>query len=89
MSCTVGNTGDVAAAAAEIDSTVDTVAEDRSCWPPPAVAVGSYSAHWMPAFPRDWRIETAAVAAAAVRRRQWLGVAGVVAIVAAAGGGVD
>lgn len=91
MSCTVGNTGDVAAAAAEIDSTVDTVAEDRSCWPPPAVAVGSYSAHWMPAFPRDWRIETAAVAAA-VRRRQWLGVAGVVAIVAvvaAAGGGVD
>lgn len=39
----------------------------------------------MPAIPRDWRIETGAVAAA-VRRRQWLGVAGVVAIVAAVDG---
>lgn len=85
MSCTAGNTGDVAAAV-EIGSTADTVAEDHNCWPPQAVAVGSYSAHWMPEFPRDWRIETAA---AVVRRRQWLGVAGVaivdVAVVAAAG----
>lgn len=59
MNCTralaAGNTGD---GAVEIDSTADTVAGDRNCWPR-VVAVGNYSAHWMPAFPRDWCIATA------------------------------
>lgn len=78
MSCTAGNTGDVAA---EIDSTADTVAEDRNCWPP-VVAVGNYSACRIPAFPRDWRIGVVAV------DRQWLGAADV-AFVGVAAAGAD
>lgn len=45
--------GDVVAV--EIDSTADTVAEDRNYWSP-VVAIGNYLVHWKRAFPRDWRI---------------------------------
>lgn len=42
-----------------VDSTADTVAEDRSYWPP-AVAVGNCLGRRKRAFPRDWRIAIAA-----------------------------
>lgn len=50
-----GKTGGDVVGVAEIDSTADTVAEDRNYWPP-AVAVGNCLVRWKLAFPRDWRI---------------------------------